>query len=368
MTKPSIALEVAHPDATLIAHVDVGALRRSSFGPTANGKLLEEIARLAHLPFVGSCGKTSTIDAFDDLVVSWKGANVHVGATFAKGLSESTKNACALELAASADRRGDLVVSPPGLVLENGAAAIAAHKDLLLDGTRLAIVRGKLDDATLEAKLDSDASGTTVSATVGALTSIRAREVGALLDRVVGPALEDARRSKRVEEAHVVQGTSVVFSVRLVGDAHAQETTGADVARALASRSLGEKSVVGLGEVRAKLGTIADALERHAKTNGGLFPPGSRWVPGVTPRGTHVPVVSDSAQDESWSRIGISWRNERTAFRYRFVTSPDAKLTTIEAHGDLDGNERESTFRLTLETKPDGTIQRAKVEETDPSE
>ena len=365
--RPSPALVVAHVDATLVAHVDVATLRRSSFGPAANGKLLAEIAKMANVPFVASCGQTAAIDAFDDLVVSWKGANVHVGATFAKGLSEATKDNCAHELAASADRRGDLMVSPPGLALEKGGAE--AHANVLLAGPRLAAMRGKVDDVgTVEANIDADATGTTANATLTTLTPIRARELSSVLDRILAAPLEGPRRAKLVEEAHVVQGSNVVVTVRLLGDAHTQEIAGTDIARALAARSLGDKSTAGLGEVRAKLGAIGDALERHARANSGGFPPGSRWVPGVTPRGTRVPVVSDSAQDEAWSRIGISWRNERTAFRYRFVTSPDGKVTTVEAHGDLDGNEKESTFRLTLEAKADGTVTRSKVEETDPSE
>ncbi len=368
VVRPSPALVVAHVDATLILHVDVGMLRRSSFGPAANGKLLEQVARMADVPWVGRCGQTASIDAFDDLVVSWNGANVHVGAAFAKGLSEATKEACARELASSVDRRGDLVVSPPGLALEKGGAE--GHFDVLLEGPRVATLRGRLDEAgiSIEANFDTDGTGTTMSAKVTARTPIRAREVSTTLDRVLGASLDDARKAHRVEEAHVVQGANVVLSMRLLGDAHAQEIAGAEVARALAARTLGEKSTAGLREVRAKIGSLADALESYGKAHGGTFPVGSPWVPGVTPRGARVPVVSDSAQDPAWASIGISWKNERTAFRYRFVTSPDGKLTTIEAHGDMDGNQRESTFRMSVESKADGTITRSKLEETDASE
>lgn len=363
--RPSPALAVAHDDATLLVHVDVGALRRSPFGPAASGQLLAEMAKLAELPFVGFCGQIATIDAFDDLVISWKGASVRVGATFAKGLSEDTKDACARALASSADRRDELMVSPPGLALTPTAAG--AYADMRFEGGRIAKARGKLEELTIDATLDTESTGTTAQLKLGTKTAIRARELATRLDRLLGAPVANAKKVGPIDEAHVVQGEDVVLAVRFTGDARAQETSARALAEGLAKGSTGEKARAELPEVRARIAALADAVEQSAKGNG-VFPGSSPWVPGVTPRGTRVPVVSDSANDPSWAKIGVSWRNERTAFRYRFVTADDGKSATIEAHGDLDGDEKESTFRLVLTKKSDGSIARSPVEETDPNE
>jgi len=365
--RPSEALAAVHADATFVLHVDTAALRRSSFGPAASGALYAEIAKLAGLKYVPSCGETSTLDAFDDVVVSFRGANVHVGAHFAKGISESKESACAYALSASADRRGDLVVSPPGLELDPKAAA--AQAELRLEGPQIARAKGQLPGAgaTVDARLDSDTSSTTLSATLTAPTEVRARELALALDGLFGGEVAQARASGALEEAHVTKGTSIALSVRFVGAPGQQTATAAAVARGFSSKGVSELGKESLPEVRQKLTGMADALEKYAKENG-KFPPSTRWTPGVTPRGAKVPVVSDSADDRSWQLVGVSWKNERTAFRYRFEISDDGAKATLEAHGDLDADEKESTFRIVLEKKPDGTIVRGKLEELDPLE
>jgi len=363
--RPAPALVVAHPDPTLLVHVDVAALRRSPFGPAASGKLLAEVARLGGLPFAAFCGQTATIDAFDDLVVSWRGANVRVGATFAKGLSEATKDGCARELASSADRRGDLMVGPPGLTLD---PSDRGHPEVRFVGGRVAIARGALDDLTIDATLDTEPSGTSAQVSFATKTPIRARELAERLDRLLASPVALAKKAGTVDEAHVVQGDGVVLAVRFVGDAKAQQTSAIAFAEGLAAASVNEKGREELPEVRARIVAIAEAVERSTKASGGTFPGAAPWVPGVTPRGARVPVVSESANDESWAKIGISWRNERTAFRYRFTTSRDGTSATIEAHGDLDGDERESTFRVVITKKSDGSLSRGPLEELDPNE
>lgn len=365
--RPSAALAAAHADATFVLHVDTAALRRSSFGPAASGALYAELAKLAGFKYVPSCGETSTLDAFDDVVVSLRGANVHVGAHFAKGLSEAAKSACAYALSASADRRGDLVVSPPGLELDPGAAT--AQAALRLEGPQIARAKGQLPGAgaEIDARLDSDPSSTSLSATLTAPTEVRARELALALDGLFGGELSRARSRGAFEEAHVTKGTSIVLSVRFVGSPKDQASTATEVARGLSSKGVSELGQASLPEVRQKLSAMADALEKYAKENG-KFPQSTRWTPGVTPRGAKVPVVSDSADDRSWQILGVSWKNERTAFRYRFETSDDGAKATLEAHGDLDADEKESTFRIVLEKKADGTVSRGKLEEIDPLE
>jgi hypothetical protein len=41
-------------------------------------------------------------------------------------------------------------------------------------------------------------------------------------------------------------------------------------------------------------------------------------------------------------------------YGYEFVTSKDGKTATVRAHGDLDGNGKESLFELTVKMTKEG--------------
>lgn len=364
--RPAPALVVAHPDPTLLVHVDLAALRASPLGPAAGQALLSEIGALGSMTPPATCGGVPTIELFDDLVVSVRGGSVRLGAAFAKGALAAAKDACARELGQVAERRDELVVAPPRTALDPGMDR--AHLEARFSGGRIAKIAGKLGENDVDGAIDSDADTTALELAFRARTPIRARELAERIGRLVGAPVAAARRTGDVDEAHVVRDDAVLLAVRLRGPTDKRAAAARLLAAGLASASVGELVRDELPVARARLGTIADAIERTARADGGVLPATSPWVPGVTPRAAKVPIVGDGANDRSWVKIGISWRNEHTAFRYRFVTADDGKSATVEAHGDLDGDEKESTLRVVLTKKADGTIVRGPIEELDPAE
>src|SRR5262249_5777297 len=110
----------------------------------------------------------------------------------------------------------------------------------------------------------------------------------------------------------------------------------------------------------AAIGRSLEAYQRERPDHRHIFPPSGKPIPKNVPRGTRRVTAEADWQAPGWKDIGFSLK-EPSYYQYEFVTSFDGKKVTVRAHGDLDGDGKESLFELKLSVDPNGSVVMAPI-------
>jgi hypothetical protein len=168
-------------------------------------------------------------------------------------------------------------------------------------------------------------------------------------------------------------GANVILETTVKGDAAAQQDYlwgGISLAQALQHDYLLASHAA---EAKSAVGVIARALVSYTEQEEATgkvrhkFPPSAPRVPRATPKGAAVTTESKDWQHASWKAIHFEMPMPQR-YSYEFVTSKDGKKCTVKAHGDLNGDGKESLFEVDLEIDKSGVAKIAPLREKDPRE
>lgn len=191
---------------------------------------------------------------------------------------------------------------------------------------------------------ESEATATELVKTVQSQLERARQEVSAL-----SATTETEQVTKLLDEVRVERSGSTV-GVSLSLDKARAESLFSDVLVALVREGVGRYALSAkTAEARDNVMRIALALSDYAraqKPGAAPFPPSAPLSPAVVP-GKRPVSATESFEHPSWQAVHFAPRGP-VFYSYEFVTAPGGKSVEVIAHGDLDGDGKESRYSVSV--------------------
>lgn len=191
---------------------------------------------------------------------------------------------------------------------------------------------------------ENEATATELVKTVQGQLERARQEVSAL-----GSGADTASVGKLLDEVHVERSGSTV-GVSLNLDKARAENLFSEVLVALVREGVGRYALSAkTAEARDNVMRIALALSDYAraqKPGAAPFPPSAPASPAQVP-GKRPVDARESFEHPSWQSIHFAPRGP-VFYSYEFVTAPGGKSVEVIAHGDLDGDGKQSKYSVSV--------------------
>ncbi len=248
----------------------------------------------------------------------------------------------------------------PGAALSFSLAGTSPHDILASTGT-LEIARSHLGfaasaDLSTEGEVDELAvEGRRLLQTASAMGKASlSPDLQADLERIMG--------ATRIEH----QSKRLLASSQVALDALAQARLGSAAAAYLHDAIRRFQAAEASGMVDLIASALAFSMERKdAKGRSPTrFPPSAPRVPAVVPKGRIAPPDVAGWSHPSW--VFVDFRMPAGSYySYEYFTAKDGRSVTVVATGDLDGDDKQSSFRRTVTLQNDGRVEKGPLTVTD---